>query len=95
MLRAAPPPTPLKTATICGIAVIFTKRAAGTAIAVPTTIPTMMSTRFRWFEWTDGRLKVHATAMTMPAAPARLPARALFGELSPFRARTNPTIATR
>ena len=30
MSAAAPPPTPLKAATICGIAVIFTRRAAGT-----------------------------------------------------------------
>jgi hypothetical protein len=31
----APPPTPLKSATICGIAVIFTERAPTT----PTTVP--------------------------------------------------------
>ena len=31
----APPPTPLNSATICGIAVIFTERAAGTPTAVP------------------------------------------------------------
>ena len=31
----APPPTPLNSATICGIAVIFTLRAAGTPTAVP------------------------------------------------------------
>ena len=35
----APPPTPLKSATIWGIAVIFTLRAAGTPITVPTTTP--------------------------------------------------------
>ena len=35
----APPPTPLNSATICGIAVIFTLRAAGTPTAVPITIP--------------------------------------------------------
>ena len=35
----APPPTPLKSATICGIAVIFTLRAAGTPTAVPMTRP--------------------------------------------------------
>ncbi len=29
---AAPPPTPLKMATSCGMAVIFTKRATGTAM---------------------------------------------------------------
>ena len=31
----APPPTPLNSATICGIAVIFTERAEGTPISVP------------------------------------------------------------
>ena len=35
MSAAAPPPTPLKMATICGIAVILTRRAAGTAIDAP------------------------------------------------------------
>ena len=33
----APPPTPLNSATICGIAVMCTLRAAGTPIAVPIT----------------------------------------------------------
>ena len=41
---AAPPPTPLNSATICGIAVIFTARAAyaptGAAIAITATIDT-------------------------------------------------------
>ena len=35
----APPPTPLNSATICGIAVIFTERAAGTPTAVPIATP--------------------------------------------------------
>ena len=35
----APPPTPLNSATICGIAVIFTERAAGTPTTVPIAIP--------------------------------------------------------
>ncbi len=39
----APPPTPLKSATICGIAVIFTLRAAGTPTAVPMTRPSTIS----------------------------------------------------
>ena len=37
--NTAPPPTPLNSATICGIAVIFTWRAAGTPTAVPSAIP--------------------------------------------------------
>jgi hypothetical protein len=39
----APPPTPLKSATICGIAVIFTLRAAGTPTAVPIAMPRTIS----------------------------------------------------
>ena len=35
MSATAPPPTPLNSATICGIAVIFTLRAAGTPMTVP------------------------------------------------------------
>ena len=34
----APPPTPLKSATICGIAVIFTERAPTTPMTAPTAI---------------------------------------------------------
>ena len=40
---AAPPPTPLKSATICGIAVIRTRRAEATPITVPTAIPAAIS----------------------------------------------------
>jgi hypothetical protein len=39
----APPPTPLNSATICGIAVIFTLRAAGTPTAAPIARPAMIS----------------------------------------------------
>ena len=39
---AAPPPTPLKSATICGMAVIFTMRAETSPITVPTAIPARM-----------------------------------------------------
>ena len=39
----APPPTPLNSATIWGIAVIFTLRAAGTPTAVPIAMPSAIS----------------------------------------------------
>ena len=39
----APPPTPLNSATICGICVIFTLRALGTPTAVPIARPTTIS----------------------------------------------------
>ena len=40
LVAAAPPPTPLKSATICGIAVIFTRRAPTAPSTPPSTIPT-------------------------------------------------------
>ena len=43
MSATAPPPTPLNSATICGIAVIFTWRAAGMPTAVPMATPRMIS----------------------------------------------------
>ena len=43
MIATAPPPTPLNNATICGIAVIWTLRAAGTPTAVPITSPSAIS----------------------------------------------------
>ena len=62
---AAPPPTPLNSATICGIAVIFTLRAAtapkpppisiATAIAHQLVVPTL--------------IHVTTTASSIPAAP--------------------------
>ena len=45
MRAIAPPPTPLNSATICGIAVIFTLRAAGTPIAVPITSVSAKATK--------------------------------------------------
>ena len=38
-IAAAPPPDPLKSATICGIAVIATRRAATAPIKPPRMIP--------------------------------------------------------
>jgi hypothetical protein len=43
MSATAPPPTPLKRATIWGIAVIRTLRAAGIPTAVPIAIPSAIS----------------------------------------------------
>ena len=66
---AAPPPTPLKMATSCGMAVIFTKRATGTATTAPSTMAMRASTRFLP-EWRSvGRVNVMATAAAAAAAP--------------------------
>ncbi len=51
---AAPPPTPLKMATIWGIAVILTLRAAGTATDAPMTIATRVRTRLSVWARTEG-----------------------------------------
>ena len=95
MSAAAPPPTPLKMATIWGIAVIFTMRAAGTAMTAPMTIATRVSTRLSECALTTGLAKVNPTASAAAAAPTRFPLRACFGELNPLRARMNPMIAIR
>ena len=73
---AAPPPTPLKIATSWGIAVIFTKRATGTAMAAPSTMAMIASTRFFPECRSVGRVNVMAMARVAAAAPTRLPCRA-------------------
>ena len=76
----APPPTPLNSATICGIAVIFTWRADGTPSAVPITSPTMI------------RIQLYCTcssvataARVIPTAAILLPRTAVFGPVRPIR----------
>ncbi len=43
MSAAAPPPAPLNSATICGMAVIFTFSAENSPIAPPTTMPSAIT----------------------------------------------------
>ena len=74
----APPPTPLNSATICGIAVIFTLRAAGTPIAVPITMPSAMRPQLP----VSLRSSVAMTATAMPTAAVRLPRTAVVGLVS-------------
>ena len=97
MSAAAPPPTPLKMATSCGMAVIFTSRATGTAMAAPTTMATMA--RIRLVVWclnsASGLKNVATTATTAAAAASRFPLRACLGELSPLRAMMKATAASR
>jgi hypothetical protein len=87
----APPPTPLNSATICGIAVIFTERAAGTPTAVPTTMPRMIRPQLP----TCGCSSVAPTATAMPAAAMTLPRRAVVGRRRFWRPTMNRMIATR
>ena len=64
--EAAPPPTPLKRATIWGMAVMCTRRAAIAPMGTPTRIPTRVITRPAVVKWRRGR--VAARAMAMPTA---------------------------
>ncbi len=79
--NTAPPPTPLKSATIWGIAVIFTWRAAGTPTAVPRAIPRAISPQFPSLGWSS----VAITAIPIPTAAIRLPRTAVVGPDSPLR----------
>ena len=88
---AAPPPTPLKRATNCGIWVMCTRRATGTARAEPTAIAPRISGIFSSF----ADRNTVTTATRAPAAPMALPRRAVRGELRPFNARMKQTAATR
>ena len=75
MSAIAPPPTPLNSATICGIAVIFTLRAAGTPMTVPITMPSAISPQLPM----SSRSSVAMTATAMPTAAMRLPRTAVVG----------------
>ncbi len=81
MRHTAPPPTPLNSATICGIAVIFTWRAAGT--------PTAIAERDAEHDQAPVALarlsSVAITAIAMPTAATRLPRTAVVGPDSPRR----------
>ena len=91
MSAAAPPPTPLNRATICGIAVIFTLRAPTRPIAAPIAAPTMISGQFP----IPSSRRVVPIAMIIPTPPIQFPRRACFGEERKRSARMKQTIATR
>ncbi len=91
MRAAAPPPTPLNSATICGIAVIFTVRAEATPITVPTATPAAISQ----YESISGLRSVKTTAIVIPTAATTLPERAVAGEDSRLMPTIRQTPATR
>ncbi len=84
MIATAPPPTPLNSATICGIAVIRTLSAAGRPTAVPITSPTMISTGVPEPSHTPGVSSVATTATTIPPPAIRLPRTAVRGPVRPL-----------
>ena len=69
----------MKSATICGIAVIFTRRAAGTPTAVPIATPSTISPQLP----SPRASSVAITAMPMPTAAIRLPRTAVRGPVRP------------
>ena len=79
----APPPTPLKIATICGIAVIRTFNAAGIPIAVPITTPRTINQIVPEPLHTPGVSSVATTAIAMPTAAILLPRTAVRGPVRP------------
>ena len=80
----APPPTPLNSATICGIAVIWTLRAAGIPIAVPITSPSAISQGVLDPLSTCGVSSVAMNASAIPVAAIRFPRTAVRGPVSPL-----------
>ena len=90
MSATAPPPTPLNSATICGIAVIFTARALGIPTAVPIATPSAMSPKSP----TPSCTRVATTAIAMPTAATWLPRTAVRGPRSMRSPTMNRTKAT-
>ena len=88
---AAPPPTPLNSATICGIAVICTLRAATAPKPPPISIAIAIAHQLVEPTLTQ----VTTIASTIPAAPIWLPRRARAGLERKRSARTNETIVIR
>ena len=84
MIATAPPPTPLNSATICGIAVIRTLRAAGSPIAVPITSPSAINHGVLEPLSTCGVSSVATTAIAIPTAAILLPRTAVRGPVSPL-----------
>ena len=89
---AAPPPTPLNSATICGIAVIFTLRAPTAPMTAPTAPPAAM---IHQPVTTSLRRSVTTIATSIPAAPIWLPRRAWRGDERKCSARMNAAIGIR
>ena len=80
----APPPTPLNRATICGIAVMCTRSAAGRPIAVPINSPTAISHGVADPDRTCGVNSVATTAIAIPTAAILLPRTAVRGPVRPL-----------
>jgi hypothetical protein len=81
----------LKSATICGIAVMRTRRADATPITEPTATPEAMSQ----YESIAGLASVNPSAIAIPTAAVRFPERAVAGEERRLIPTMRKTLATR
>jgi hypothetical protein len=71
----------LNSATICGIAVILTRCAAGTPTTVPRTRPSAINNQLL----VPGVSRVATMAIAMPTPAVRLPRAAVRGPVRPVR----------
>ena len=94
---AAPPPAPLKMATICGMAVIGTRRAPSTPTTAPIGIPTARIQALPSPPDPSRKsvTKTHSTTRVIPAAAIWLPRRAVVGDERNFSPRMKVTAPTR
>jgi len=76
---------------ICGIAVIFTRRAP----TAPNALPIAAATGISHVMCTPGLSSVATIAITIPTAPIQLPRRAVAGDDRKRSASTKHTIVTR
>jgi hypothetical protein len=81
----------LNSATICGIAVIFTRRAP----TAPKTVPIAPPAGIRQPTCSPCWASVTAIATSMPAAPIQVPRRAVVGDDRKRSARMKQMIVTR
>ena len=87
----AMPPKPLNAATICGIAVIWTRTANQPPMIEPTTRPATTVVQLRM----SSETRVITVAANMPVAAIRLPVRAVRGVPSCFNPTMNATADAR
>ena len=88
--RLARPPKPLNSATISGIFVMATMRAASTPITVPITTPSAIHSKSTMLRSNN----VTTTAINIATAEIRLPRRAVAGDPSIFRPTMKSTAAS-
>ena len=88
-----PPPTPLNSATSCGIAVILVFLAGGTPSTTPIARPATIRIQLI-AAVSRTAINVATTAMPIPVAAIQLPRTAVLGPVSPDRPRMNSANAT-